>query len=101
MNSPAGFVFPSDPNAMVPHGDASPTPRMDPSLSDPFHQAAEPIIGALFIDNLAKDMELDVVQRNHLQILNQVHTQFFHPSRRALMLCMLSAWLSRRRSYKG
>ncbi|KAJ7885671.1 hypothetical protein B0H14DRAFT_3431624 [Mycena olivaceomarginata] len=72
MNSPASFVFPSDPNAMVPHGDASPTPRMDPSLSDPFHQAAEPIIGALFIDNLAKDMELDVVQRNHLQILNQL-----------------------------
>ncbi|KAF7333087.1 hypothetical protein MVEN_02373700 [Mycena venus] len=70
MNA-AAFSFPNEAD-MVPHSNASFTPSMDPTLSDPFYNVPELIISALFIDNLAKDLELDIAQRNHLQTLNQL-----------------------------
>ncbi|KAJ7711757.1 hypothetical protein B0H16DRAFT_1815801 [Mycena metata] len=84
MNTPA-FNFPSS-DQMVPHG-ATTFTSLSPSAhgsltassnmpapysSDPFLNVPELVLSPLFIDNLAKDFDLDIVQRNYLHTCAQL-----------------------------
>lgn len=72
-NPPVQFQFPPQ-HQMVPHGNVGPSLSLDAAVqqSDPLLNVPQLILSPLFIDNLAKDFELNVIQRQHLHTCAQV-----------------------------